>query len=146
MKEIPTNIFLCLFLTLCSCNQNLKQEKLAVKNIDTITAGLENIQKTEPFSQEVNNLPNELLEFVPKNYSILDTVSGDINLDEINDYILVLKKNGEDTLSDVIDTPERRPLLILLRNKHNKLQLARKNNNTVFMNNSSLILLTYYNI
>ncbi|WP_133943908.1 hypothetical protein [Epilithonimonas xixisoli] len=132
MRELPTNIFICLLLTLCSCNQNSKQEKSAVKNIDTITTGIENIQKREPFKQVVDNLPNELLEFVPKNYSVLDTVSGDLNLDEINDYILVLKKNDEDTLSDVIDNPERRPLLILLRNKDNKLQLARKNNNTVY--------------
>ena len=53
-------MFLCLLLALCSCNQNSKQEKSAVKNIDTITTGIENIQKREPFKQVADNLPNEL--------------------------------------------------------------------------------------
>ena len=132
MRELITYLFLCLFLILCSCNENVKQEKSSIKNIDTIMSREKNIQKKESFKPMVNNSPNELLEFVPKNYSILDTVSGDLNLDDIKDYILILKKNGEDSLSDFIENPEKRPLLILLRNKDNKLQLARKNNNTVY--------------
>jgi hypothetical protein len=68
---------------------------------------------------------------VPTNFSLLDSICGDLNLDEINDYILVLKKNGEDSLSKVVDDPERRPLLILLREKDNKLKLVRRNDNTV---------------
>ena len=38
----------------------------------------------------------EFIKIVPKNYSILDTVSGDLNRDEFLDYILVLKKNNEE--------------------------------------------------
>ncbi|KAF2509109.1 hypothetical protein [Flavobacterium foetidum] len=63
---------------------------------------------------------------------MLDTASGDLNLDKIKDLIVVLKKNGEDTLSVDIDNPERRPLLILLRDKENKLKFARRNDNTVY--------------
>jgi hypothetical protein len=92
----------------------------------------DNQPKREAFKQDIDNFPNELLEFVPTNFSVLDTISGDLNLDEINDYILVLKKNGEDSLSNVVDNPERRPLLILLRDKDNKLKLVRRNNNTVY--------------
>jgi len=55
-----------------------------------------------------------------------------LNLDNINDYILILKRNGEDTLSDVVKHPEPRPLLILLRDKNNKLQFAKSNDNTVY--------------
>lgn len=131
MRELTTNIFLCLILTLFSCNQNSRQEKTTAINIGAMTT-TENTLKRESFKQKVDNLPDELSEFVPTDYSVLDTVSGDLNLDEIKDYILVLKKNGEDTLSNVIANPERRPLLILLRNKDNKLQLARKNYNTVY--------------
>jgi hypothetical protein len=130
MKE-HTNIFICLLLTLFSCNQSPRQENKTSITTDTLTR-TDNLPKREAFKQVIDNLPNELLEFVPTNFSVLDTISGDLNLDKINDYILVLKKNGEEKTSDVIDNPERRPLLILLRDKDNKLQNVRRNNNTVY--------------
>jgi hypothetical protein len=131
MRELTPNIFICLLLTLFSCNQSPKQENKTSIITDTIST-TDNQPKREAFKQDIDNLPNELLEFVPTNFSVLDTISGDLNLDEINDYILVLKKNGEDSLSNVVDNPERRPLLILLRDKDNKLKLVRRNNNTVY--------------
>ena len=85
----------------------------------------------ESFKEEIENLPNDLARFIPDNYAVLDTAAGDLNLDGIPDLILVLRKNGEDTLSDVIDHPEKRPLLILLRDTDNELKLTRKNDNTV---------------
>ena len=131
MTKLTTNIFICLLLTLLSCNQSQRQENITAITTDTLTSS-DSPLKRESFKQVVDNLPSELLEFVPSNYSVLDTLSGDLNLDEINDYILVLKKNGEDTLSNVIDNPERRPLLILLRDKNNKLKFAKRNDNTVY--------------
>ncbi|MFB9077987.1 hypothetical protein ACFFLS_04875 [Flavobacterium procerum] len=130
MKKLTTNTLLCLILTLISCNQNPKPEKTIIISNDK-TAD-ENIPKRESFKPGVRNLPNELSAFIPTNYSVLDTASGDLNLDKIKDYIVVLKKNREDTLSDVVDNPERRPLLILLSDKENKLKLARRNDNTVY--------------
>lgn len=131
MKELRTNIFICLLLTQFSCNQNPKQENTTAKTTESLTT-TGNLPEIEAIKQDIDNLPNELLEFVPTNFSVLDTVSGDLNLDLKNDYILVLKKNGEDSLSNVVDNPERRPLLILLRDKDNKLQLVRRNDNTVY--------------
>jgi len=131
MTKLTTNIFICLLLTILSCNQSPRQDKITAITADTLTP-TENSPKRESFKQAVDNLPSELLPFLPTNYSVLDTVSGDLNLDGINDYILVLKKNGEDTLSNVIDNPEKRPLLILLRDKNNKLKLVRRNDNTVY--------------
>ena len=131
MKKLTPNLFIGLLLILFSCNQSSKQENKTSIITDTISAN-DNQPKKEAFKQDIDNLPNELLEFVPKDFSVLDTISGDLNLDEINDYILVLKKNGEDSLSNVIDNPEKRPLLILLRDKDNKLKLVRRNNNTVY--------------
>jgi len=131
MKKIKTKIFICLLLALLSCNQNPRQENTTSVITDTLTT-TNNEPKREELNQVVDNLHSELLEFVPTNYSILDTALGDLNLDGINDYILVLKKNGEDTLSNAIDNPERRPLLILLRDINNKLKLVRRNDNTVY--------------
>ncbi len=98
----------------------------------TLTQDL-NIEQAniEPLKEEIENLPNDLARFIPDNYAVLDTAAGDLNLDGIPDLILVLRKNGEDTLSDVIDHPEKRPLLILLRDTDNELKLTRKNDNTV---------------
>lgn len=131
MRELITNIFICFLLTLSSCNQSPKQEKVTDINTDKLTTSDNPLQK-EVLKQNIDNLSNELLEFVPKNYSVLGSESGDLNLDGINDYILVLKKDDEEILSNVVDNPERRPLLILLRNKNNKLQLVKRNDNTVY--------------
>jgi hypothetical protein len=113
---------------LFSCKQKPNQQKLAAVNEEQkpITF-VKNTSK-----QDLNNLSKDLSEFLPKNYSILDTASGDLNLDQIQDYILVLSRNGEDTLSSVVEHHEKRPLLILLGDQSNKLQLARRNDNTVY--------------
>lgn len=130
MKKQAASIFFSLLLTLFSCSEISQSKTIAAIDVDTLTT--EKKIKRESFKQEVDNLPNELLEFVPEDYAVLDTVSGDLNLDESKDYILVLRKNGEDTLSDVSDHPESRPLLIVIRNEDKKLQLVRRNNNTVY--------------
>ena len=109
---------LLVFLTLFLCL------KTSAKNLDTV--------KTD-YTLEKDSVENfdELSKFVLKGYSILQAVSGDLNLDGIDDYLLILKRDGEDTLSDVVEHPEKRPLLILLRDKNHKLQLVRRNDNTV---------------
>lgn len=129
MKNFISIVLVCLILTTFSCNQNLRQKNGAGTNTDQTTFIEEN---TDRIGQEFDKLPNEILEFTPTNYSVLDIVSGDLNFDRINDYLLVLRKNGEDTLSNIIDNPEKRPLLILLRDQNNKLQLAKRNDNSVY--------------
>ncbi|NLL28705.1 MAG: hypothetical protein GX259_07900 [Bacteroidales bacterium] len=131
MTKLTTNIFICLLLTILSCNQSPRQEKITDITADTLTSTDNSLEK-ESFKQVVDSSPNELLEFLPTNYSILNATSGDLNLDGINDYILVLKKNDEDSLFFVSDGPEKRPLLILIRDKNNKLKLVRRNDNTVY--------------
>lgn len=120
-----------LLIFLFSCNQTLKQDDSTVKRSEAQEVD-KNQPKRESFKREIKNLPSDLTKFIPDNYSVLDTASGDLNLDENPDLILVLKKNGEDTLSAVVDHPEKRPLLILLRNANNELRLETKNDNTVY--------------
>ena len=55
---------------------------------------------------------------------VLDTVSGNLNLDNYNDMILVLKKIEEEKSSDVAENAEKRPLLILIGEPNNKYILA----------------------
>ena len=116
IKKLKSKILIIFLLIIASCNQDINQV---------------NTSESKTLNKKGKTAKN-LSDFVPENYSILDTTSGDLNLDGINDFIVVLKKNGEDTLSDVIDNPERRPLLILLRDQNNKFTLTRRNNNTVY--------------
>ncbi|MDP4236427.1 MAG: hypothetical protein Q8919_08280, partial [Bacteroidota bacterium] len=67
-----------------------------------------------------------------KGYSVLDWESGDLNKDGIQDAILILRKDGEDSTSDVIEHPEARPLLLLIRSSDGKLNLAARNDSTVY--------------
>lgn len=123
-------LFLALLIILFSCKQKLKKDNNVSKLNDTNIGNNEKPEK-ESFKVEVNNLAIEFTKFIPENYSMLDFASSDLNLDGIQDIILVLKRNREDILSDIIDHPEKRPLLVLLRDADKKLKLKRKNNITV---------------
>jgi hypothetical protein len=81
---------------------------------------------------DTNDLPLGFSQFIPQDYSMLDTASGDLNLDSYPDIILILKKNGEDTTSDVIEHPEKRPLLILTGQADGLYKLAARNDNAVY--------------
>jgi len=83
-------------------------------------------------AQNKGVLKNELLKFVPKNYTLLSNTKGDLNNDKYPDYVLVLSKiNEEETSKYGDDKPEKRPLLLLLGNAKNKLTKAAININTV---------------
>lgn len=84
-------------------------------------------------NKNTSNYKNQFLSFIPKDYQILDTVRGNLNNDIYDDYILVLKKNNEEELSEVgNDESIKRPLLILVGTSENKLVLKYRNDNTVF--------------
>ena len=84
------------------------------------------------YKEGIDEIPDELLSFVPKNYTILDTISGDLNLDAFPDKILVLKRIGEDTIQVENEEHLERPLLLLIRDSKNKLHLAKRNDKTVY--------------
>lgn len=70
--------------------------------------------------------------YIPKGFTVLDTTSGDLNRDQYPDMILILKENGEDSTSDVVDHPTRRPLLVLTGGAGPGYKLAARNNNAVY--------------
>ena len=135
-----------LFFIATSCGQSSQQPVTIETKDDTIvasktakhdtaissndTAGL--TIKHKAYKQDIINLPPSLAAFIPDGYTALDTTSGDLNLDQYSDMIMVLKKNGEDTTSDVIEHPEKRPLLILLGQADNSSKLAARNDNAVY--------------
>ena len=75
-------------------------------------------------------LPKQLLKFIPEGYTVLDTAMGDLNFDQFQDLILVLKPIGEDTAMDA--TGYDRPLIILLGHADNTYSLAARNDHVVY--------------
>lgn len=67
----------------------------------------EKFRVTERVSCKEKN--DELKQYIPEGYEILDSISGHINNDSLTDVILVLKKSEE------IATEEKRPVLVLLK-------------------------------
>lgn len=78
------------------------------------------------YSQDAN-----ILKFVPAGYSILEFNKGDLNIDHIEDAILVLNKNGEDSTS-TIENPVKRNLLILIGQSDSTYVLNSQNENAVY--------------
>lgn len=83
-------------------------------------------------SETLTELPAELKEFIPAGYSFLSGEKGNLNLDKRADIVVVLKKDNEKETSDVIDHPEKRPLLIFLGQSDGSYKLAARNDNTVY--------------
>lgn len=78
------------------------------------------------------NTPPALKQFVTTGYDVLDITYGDLNRDAYPDAIMVLYKIGEEKTSDVIDHPEKRPLLLLLGQADKTYKVAARSNNAVY--------------
>lgn len=77
-------------------------------------------------------LPAELKPYVLQGYQVMDLVKGDLNSDKLDDYILILKTAGEDTLTfENPDWEAVRPLLIIIRQPNGKLQSVASNTSVV---------------
>lgn len=77
-------------------------------------------------------LPEELKPFVRTGYEVLDWGSEDLNGDQRKDYILILKKLGEDSAGvESDDWAIARPLLLLIRQKNKTLKTVAENKEVV---------------
>jgi hypothetical protein len=77
-------------------------------------------------------LPAELKPFVLPKHEMLDFIKADLNMDGRADYVLILKQEGEDTLTfDNEKWDAARTLLLIIRRPDNKLKLAVSNTDIV---------------
>ncbi|WP_051666539.1 hypothetical protein [Pedobacter sp. R20-19] len=93
-----------------------------------LIANLSNPFQTDDHVQ----VPTALKKYIPKGFDALEMAKGDLNRDAYADIILVLKKRGEEKTSDVINHPEKRPLLILLGQADKTYKLAARSDNSVY--------------
>ena len=133
MNKLKSIFYILIVVFFYSCYKKNETEKKVNSNkveIEKDTATEKFLPQS--FKEEVKIIGENIKIFVPENYAVLDTVSGNLNLDNFVDVILVLKKIGEEKTSDVIENPEKRPLLILIGEANNKYKLAERNDNTVY--------------
>jgi hypothetical protein len=74
---------------------------------------------------------SEIINYKISGYSILDTVSGDLNRDSYKDLIIVYRKDNEDKTSDINNNPVYRPLLIYIGQSDGTLKLTAQNEKAV---------------
>ena len=84
------------------------------------------------YKEIAGELPPALASFVPKGYIAMDTCSGDLNLDAYRDVLLVMRQNGEDSLSKLSDSTIKRRLLILTAQEDGSYRLAAQSDNAVY--------------
>ena len=75
-------------------------------------------------------IPAEVKPFVEKGTKAIALESADLNGDNLKDYVLILEKGKPE--KDKYDTPiNQRPLLIIIRDKQNKLSAVKRNEKIV---------------
>lgn len=70
--------------------------------------------------------------YVPEGYSIVDTATGDLNRDSLEDLIMIFKRINEEETSDVIDNPIKRPLALYIGLGDDIFQLAAQNDKVAY--------------
>jgi hypothetical protein len=86
-------------------------EKTAIEQPAIVQESKSEVNSIEETDTEgVKNLPEIVSKFVPKGFTVINFTSGNLNLDEYSDTILVLKENNE----EVSEEEKNRPLLIEL--------------------------------
>jgi hypothetical protein len=121
-------------LLITACSNEIKKDAVTEnKRVEEI-AGDTTIPASAVKSDdyEANSSDEQLRQFIPSGYSLLDSASGNLNLDAFTDLVIILKKDGEDSSSDVTEHPEKRPLLLLTGTPDGSYQLEGRNDNTVY--------------
>lgn len=131
MKKL---IAIC-FILLISCKEENKVDFQTKNQSNDTIVETNNVEPTKEIPQKTISKPKFVAsEIIPKGYTILDSVTGNLNLDDFQDMILVLKKTNEEN-TDTMDDEESRPLYILLGDINGSYTIAAKNNKTVYCSN-----------
>jgi len=110
-------------LLLTSCNSN------SVSTDTDTTQETIDSTPTAPTSPE----PKTMESFIPQGFEMLNNTKADLNGDNLEDVILILKASNEEESSDyAADAPSLRPLLILLGDEAGSLSLTARNDKVVY--------------
>jgi hypothetical protein len=76
--------------------------------------------------------PAAIRRAIPAGYVVLDAAQGDLNRDALPDWIVVLNKPDEAKISDVVNHPAKRPLLLFVGGAGGIYTLAARSDNAVY--------------
>ena len=106
---------------------NIESEDYKERTISRMEIG-----KHDTFNENLDKVPDNLNQFIPKDYAVINSSTGDLNLDGLLDQILVLRKITEETTSNYGgDGPAKRPMLLLLGQPNQSYKLATRNDNAI---------------
>lgn len=119
-------LFLLLFTFSIACQSKTKLGKEDSK----LNASVNNQTSNAIGSDTPLILHEEIMRYIPDSMEILDTSSGNLNLDAKDDLIVILKTKNEQDREDVYDNPNR-PLLIFIKLVDGRYQFKGQNNKLV---------------
>ncbi len=130
---MKSTIFILLIypvMLLFACSGKTENMDNDIEKVKKILEEKEETTKESTVDAAKKELGKPLTDYVVDDYSILDTVFGDLNKDEIKDCILVLKSKNEKN-SDFRDEINR-PLIILIGEGKNKYTFVGRNDRVVY--------------
>lgn len=77
------------------------------------------------------SLPNNIIKQLPSGYTVLSYKEGKLNNDKLSDFIVVLHKSNEKSISTESEAPDR-PLLLFIQNTEGNFTLTKRNDHVVF--------------
>ncbi|MBO9562788.1 MAG: hypothetical protein J7621_08445 [Niastella sp.] len=110
---------------------SFKDSTTTVSSNDSLKPGTV-VSKDHSTKEPIVATVKQVLTHIPDGYFIIDTCSGDLNLDNENDFLILLGKKGEDSLSRLGDEPVKRRLLVLTHDKGEHFNLAAQSDNAVY--------------
>jgi hypothetical protein len=136
MKKTSIYIAFVLIMSVFACKKAEQKtidknevEKTAIEQPAIVQESKSEVNSIEETDTEgIKNLPEIVSKFVPKGFTVINVTSGNLNLDEYSDTILVLKENNE----EVSEEEKNRPLLLLLGQPVGGFKLEKRNNRAVF--------------
>lgn len=125
-KLIILGITAAFVLFSCNTADSKPEESNPNMNPGPVEEKHEEKHEMENFNQVLN-----WHDFMLPNHVLLDSMSGDLNHDGIDDMILILKRKDEEIRAFEHHEDDLRPLLLLLGNTDGSYVLAARNDNTV---------------
>jgi hypothetical protein len=115
-------LLVAVLLTSCNSATENTDTTLAPISIDSVTAAIPSAPK-----------PKTMESFIPEGFEVLSNKKADLNGDQLEDVILILKASNEEESSDyTANAPTLRPLLILLGDEAGSLTYAGRNDKVVY--------------
>jgi hypothetical protein len=134
-------VFFSIFIS-CKQNNPVTENDKPIEILnpikDTLTVQTEN---KDSFSDKTINVPQTISEFIPKNYSVIDTTGGDLNMDKYRDMIVVIQKNSDPKKAKTEESIlEKREVLLLIGLEKEGYKLEKKNENAIYNATNGYIL------